>query len=65
MLDEQGSGRVSDGDSIEWLEVVDEAKRLSILFENAKPAGVVCGSRWFIDSGGDAILDNLYGILPL
>ena len=58
VLDEWRSRGVTDCDGIERLEVVDKAQGFTILFEDAKPVGAVCGCGWFVDSGCDLVLDN-------
>jgi hypothetical protein len=56
-------GGISDGDSIEWVEVVDDVERTSILFYDTEPPGVVSGIGWFIHTRHYLVMNNLMSLL--
>ena len=64
VFNEWGSGRVTDGDYIEWLEVMDKAKRFAVLLEYTELARMISSHGRLIDTGGNPVLDNLYGVSP-
>ena len=51
-------------DGIERLEVMDKMQGFTVLFEDAEPAGAVCGCGWFIDSRCDPVLDDSHCLYP-
>ena len=59
-----GNRRVPDGDGVERLKVVYKPEGLTVLLEHTEPAGLVSCGGWLIYSGGDAILDDLYCLIP-
>jgi hypothetical protein len=55
--DRQDRG-ISNGDSVEWTEVMDDAEGTSILFYDTKPSGAVSGIEWFIHTRHYIVTDN-------
>jgi hypothetical protein len=51
-------GGVSNGDGVEWAEVVDNVEGTSIPFDDAKPSGAVSGVGQFIHTRHYFIMDN-------
>jgi hypothetical protein len=51
-------GGISDGDGVEWAEVVDDAEGTSIPFYNAKPSRTVSGIGRFIHTRHYFVTDN-------
>jgi hypothetical protein len=51
-------GGISDGDGVEWAEVVDDVEGTSILFYDTKPSGVVSSVGQFICTRHYFVMDN-------
>jgi hypothetical protein len=51
-------GGVSNGDGVEWAEVVDDVEGTSVPFYDAKPSRAVSGVGWFIRTRCYFVTDN-------
>jgi hypothetical protein len=51
-------GGISNGDGVEWVEVVDDVEGTSILFYDAKPSRMVSSVGWFIRTRCYFVIDN-------
>jgi hypothetical protein len=51
-------GGISNGDSVEWAEVMDDAEGTSILFYDAKLSRTVSGAGRFICTRHYFVMDN-------
>jgi hypothetical protein len=62
LISKWGDARVADGDSVEWLEIVDKSKG-AIFLLHTEPAGAVGCIRTLIYASCKFVLENLDDIV--